>query len=191
MVAARSLESTLRMVANRTSVTSSRGDQGVRGMPTEMVNGEHQTGSVEAKQFTCASVLVSNATSGDDVREIEIRVGLEIGEHGFPGKGCFVGCQRLVYTAEGEKCRGSIDVSLGVIEVVVQLEVAVEEPQGDLWMRAGQGACLDAEVLFLPSRTTELLIERPFNGAVPCRVAEPVSAPWAQSAQPAMCGLSG
>ena len=63
-----------------------------------------------------------------------------------------------------------------MIEVVLELEVAIEELQSDLRMGAGQGACLDAEVLFLPSRTTELFVERPFNDAVPCRVSEPVSA---------------
>jgi hypothetical protein len=120
--------------------------------------------------------LVSNGTSSDDVRKIEIRLRLEIGEHGFASKGGFVGCQRLVYAAEGEKRRGSIDVRLGVIEVVVELEVAIEERQGDLWMGAGQRASLDAEILLLPSRTTELLIEHPFNGVVPRRISEPVSA---------------
>ena len=55
-------------------------------------------------------------------------------------------------------------------------EVAIKEFQGDLWMGAVHDECLKAEVLLLLSCTTELLIERLFNGVVPCRVAEPVSA---------------
>lgn len=164
------------MIPDRTSSTCSGGDQGVGSMPTEMVHGKHQTRFVLAEQFECAPVLVSNGTSSDDVREIEIRLGLEIGKQRFPSEGRFVGCQRLIYAAEGEKRRGSIDVRLGVIEVVAEFEVAIKELQSDLWMGAGQYACLDAEVLFLPSRTTELFIERPFSDVVPCRVSEPVSA---------------
>jgi hypothetical protein len=176
LVAARSFESKLRVIPGRTSFTCSDGDQGVGSVPTEMVNGKHQTRFVSDEQFKCAPVLVSNGTSSDDVWEIEISLGLEIGEHGFPSESCFVGCQRFVYAAEGEMRRGSIDVRLGVIEIVIEFEVAIEELQGDLWMGAGQCARLDAEVLLFPSRTTEFLIERAFNGVVPRRVAKPVSA---------------
>jgi hypothetical protein len=115
------------MIPDRTSFTCSGDDQGVGSMPTEMVNGKHQARFVLAEQFKCAHVLVSNGTSSDDVWEIEIRLGLESGEHCFPSEGCFVRCQRLVYAAESEKRRGSIDVRLGVIKVVVEFEVAIEE----------------------------------------------------------------
>lgn len=174
--ATRGLESTPSMLASRAHFTCIGSDQGLRSMPAETINGEHQSRLVEVKQLACASILIANATGGDDVREIEIRLGDEIGERDFPGERCFAGCKRLACAAKGEKRRGSIDVSLGVIEVVLELEVALEELQGNLWMGAGQGAGLNAEVLFLPSRTTELLFERLFNGGIPCRVAEPVSA---------------
>jgi hypothetical protein len=76
VIAARGLKSTLRMAADSLSVTRSDADQCVGGMPAEVVNGKHQTRFVSMKQIKCAPVLLPNTTGGDDIREIEIRLGL-------------------------------------------------------------------------------------------------------------------
>jgi hypothetical protein len=64
---------------------------------------------------------------------------------------------------------------LGVIEVVLQLEVLIQELERDLWMQTSQGACLNSEVLFLSSGTMQLFVEGAFDRLVPGCIAKPFS----------------
>ncbi len=62
------------MIANSFILTIRSGDQSEGGMPAEMVYRKHQTRFMLREQFKRAAVLLSDTTSGDDVREIEIRL---------------------------------------------------------------------------------------------------------------------
>lgn len=141
---ARGFESALHVIADRSGFTCIGGDQRVGGMPTKMVDGKTQARFVSAEQLDRAPVLLSKAASGDDIGEFEKRLGLEVGEGGFTGEGLFIGGYSLVQAAESEERRGSIDVGEGMVEVLVEFEVAIEEIQGHVRMGAGEGACLDA-----------------------------------------------
>ena len=100
------------MTADSFGSICSGGDQRVRNMPAEMVNGKPQTRLVYMKETECAPVPLSDTASSYDERELEKRLGLQIGEVRFPSEGCFVSRKRIINAAKREKRCGSMNHSV-------------------------------------------------------------------------------
>jgi hypothetical protein len=144
-------------------------------MPAKAVNGEHYARLVQMKKFECPRVLFPNATRGDSVRKIQICLCPEVGKDRLASEGRFVGGDGIPNAAKRQQGCGTINVRLSMIEVVRQLEVAIKQLECNVRMGASKRASLDAQVLRLPSCTPQPLVERTFDGFIPCGVAEPLS----------------
>src|SRR5262245_60157620 len=163
------------MLARHPVLARVGGDERLRGVPSEEVDGESQPVLMVSQEGERAIEMIAYSLGRDKKWQCQVRLSLKAREHGFAGKSRLVGGYGITGATQRQVCSRTIDVCLCVVEVVRQGEVLFEQTKRDFGVGTGKMARLNAQVLRFSPRTAELLAKCALDFAVPRGIPKPVS----------------
>ena len=94
-------------------------DQRNRRMPEEVIDGKHQSPLVFLQEPHRVAVLFPNAARRDEIRQVQVRPSLKVGELSLTCQSRIVRLDCFMNATQCQQGRRSINVRLSVIEVVL------------------------------------------------------------------------
>lgn len=114
------------MTTSDSLLTTLPQDQRPRGMPSKMINREHQPGLMLRQQFQGKVVPVFDGMYSNEIGQREVRFCLQFWKLTFTPQRCLIRRNGFVDPAKRYESFRSIDMSLGMIEIIRQGKVPVQ-----------------------------------------------------------------
>ena len=143
-------------------------------MPKEVVNREHEPIDILIEHVDGSAVSGPQLFAGDEHRQLQVGLSLQLWEFRLASKRRLVSVSRLINPSEDrQRCR-PVDVCLRMIEGVSHRDVSVQQLKRNERISGREHAGLNAKILRLAARTTELLFKAAGYISIPLLVPERV-----------------